>query len=352
LTKILLVHPGASYSTHDVFVGLFRALETAGVEVSDYALDVRIGWAKTWLEGVWRKRGRIPEEKPTWWDIMYWACRDARDMAEIRRVDWVLVISAMYLHPDALLSMRRAGLRVAALFTESPYDDDKQARVAELVDVCWTNERASVRGLQQSNPNTSYLRAAYDPARHMPLAEAEPDVPAHDVVFVGTGFPERVELLAAVDWSGIDLGLYGMWDRARMPHRLRPFVRGKVVSNEQAAALYRQAKIGLNLYRRPPQGSKAESMNPRAYELAACGVFQVSDRRAEGVETLAQSVPTFRTADDLSDVVRHYLTNEKARRAMSVSARRLIEPHTFAARAAHILGDLEQFEAQPIAKGA
>ena len=133
----------------------------------------------------------------------------------------------------------------------------------------------------------------------MPLAEIESDTAAHDVVFVGTGFRERVELLAAVDWSGIDLGLYGSWDRRQMPHRLRPYVRANVIPNAHAAWLYRQSKIGLNLYRRPPEGTRAESMNPRAYELAACGVFQISDRRAEGVETLSYSVPTFRTPEEL-----------------------------------------------------
>jgi spore maturation protein CgeB len=350
--RVLLLHPGAVNSVHDVYVGLGAALQAAGVDVREYAVDRRIEYAQTWLSGLWRKRGADPMSKPTWPDIMYWACKDARDMAELLNVDWVLAISAMYLHPDALVSMRRAGLKTAVLFTESPYDDDKQARIAELVDVCWTNERTSVRILREHNPTTSYLRAAYDPARHTPLGEIESDTAAHDVVFVGTGFRERVELLGAVDWSGIDLGLYGSWDRRKMPHRLRPYVRANVIPNAHAAWLYRQSKIGLNLYRRPPENIRAESMNPRAYELAACGVFQVSDRRAEAVETLSYSVPTFRTPEDLGEVVRQFLPNQKARRAAAVSARRLIEPHTFAARAAQILADLERFEQQPLAKGA
>lgn len=349
---MLLLHPGASYSTHDVYVGLGRALKDAGVEVAEYALGQRMTYAQSWLDGVWRKRGANPDEKPTWWDVLYWACRDARDMAEIRDVDWVLAVSGMFLHPDALLSMRRAGLKTAVLFTESPYDDDKQAQMAELVDMCWTNERTSVRRLQPHNANASYLRAAYDPARHTPFAEVDTNVTSHDVVFVGTGFRERVDLLGAVDWSGIDLGLYGVWNRAHMPHRLRPYVRGKVVSNDHAAALYRQAKIGLNLYRHPPEGMRAESMNPRAYELAACGVFQISDRRAEGIETLGWAAPTFRDADELQAHLTMYLDRPSHRRAHAIAARRSIQSHTFAARAAQVLADLERFERQPIAKGA
>ena len=58
-------------------------------------------------------------------------------------------------------------------------------------------------------PNTHYLPVGYDPAQHGPQMNGE--APAHDVVFVGTGFESRVALLSQVDWSGIDLGLYGAW---------------------------------------------------------------------------------------------------------------------------------------------
>ena len=83
--------------------------------------------------------------------------------------------------------LRRAGIKTAVLFTESPYDDDAQARMAELVDQCWTTERSSVRRFLSVNPNSGYVQHAFDPERHRPLAEIPADTPAHDVVFVGTG---------------------------------------------------------------------------------------------------------------------------------------------------------------------
>lgn len=358
--KVLLCHPGAVNSVHDVFVGYEAALRMAGVDVSVYSLDARIGIAESWLKTMWRRRGKRPEEKPDWFDTLYWAGRDLRDMAEIRNVDWVLIISSMYLSPDALLSMRRAGIRTAVMFTESPYDDEQQARVAELVDVCWTNERTSVKALSKANPSTSYLRAAYDPTWHFPLAQVNTGVLSHDVVFVGSGFQERIDLLSEIDWSGIDLGLYGIWELLPSRHRLRKHVRGKIISNDQSAALYRQAKIGLNLYRTCHQFAKttthierADSMNPRAYELAACGVFQISDRRAEVVETFAGAVPTFRTPEQLEELIRHYLSDHDERRGkLAATARRVIQPHTFAARAEQILADLDAYQARPIAKGA
>ena len=142
---------------------------------------------------------------------------------------------------------------------------------------------------------------------------------------------------------------------------MRKYVRGRELPNQDAINLYRKAKIGLNLHRQSmgwgkqaPRIEHAESLNPRAYELAACGVFQISDRRAEVMETFGYSVPTFPDAVGLELLVRDYLEHDKERQACALSAHRQILPHTFAARANTILADLQSVERahEPIAKGA
>ena len=163
-----------------------------------------------------------PEQRPGWPDTIYRASIEAFEMALRYDVDWVVVISGMYFHPDVLELMHRARFRTAVLFTESPYEDDKQAqgrRPCRSV----LDDRAHVA----QRLHARYLRHAYDPQRHRPAAAAS-DVPAHDVVFVGTGFAERIELLAGVDWRGIDLGLYGEWSLLGSRHKLRQYVRGTV----------------------------------------------------------------------------------------------------------------------------
>ena len=123
---------------------------------------------------------------------------------------------------------------------------------------------------------------------------------AHDVVFVGTGFDSRVALLSAVDWSGIDLGLYGAWGEVGQGHPLAPSLHPGLVDNARAGALYRKARIGLNLYR-ATGGPVAESLNPRAYELAADGVFTIAQPRAEQTERFNGSIATFTTAGELEE---------------------------------------------------
>ena len=353
--RLLLVGAGASFSTKDVEQGYLAALRSAGIEVKYYALEARLDIAHNWLEKLWRARGKVADQRPTWPDTVYRGSIEALEMALRYDVDWVFVISGMYFHPDVLEMLHRARLRTCVLLTESPYEDEAQSRLAALVDVVWTTERSSAQRL-----GAGYLRHAYDPERHSSYLPIDIDVPAHDVVFVGTGFEERIEQLAAVDWTGIDLGLYGTWSLLGSRHKLRAYVRGGPLNNERAVNLYRRARIGLNLHRTSQTFGRgvvhvagAQSLNPRAYELAACGVFQVSDARPELKEVFGDSVPTF-TPGQLEDVLRAYLLDSPARRYAARQARAAVAPHTFAARAAQVLTDLEAFDDRSLvlSKGA
>lgn len=348
MTRLLCIAPGASMSTVDVFNGFVPALQGLGCEVKQYLLDGRISRSGAWLSYLWRRNGRKPEERPTHGDIVYWASEGALEMALRLQPDWVLVFSAMYFHPDVLTLLRRAGQRVAVLFSESPYDDEQQARIAHLAEVCFTNERYSVPFLRQFNPSTFYLPHAFDPARHHPLTPPD-DTPRHDVVFVGTYFQERIELLSAVDWSGIDLGLYGETTPIPSRSRLRQYIRGGVVPNAAATDLYRAAKIGLNLYReskgfgrRAPRIAHAESLNPRAYELAASGCFTLSSPRAEVAEMFGPLVPTFRDASELEALIRGWLDSERTRQETAAALPARVADATFTARARQMLDCLER----------
>ena len=285
---LLLVHPGAGTSTADVEAGLSYGLKAHGCKVWRYRLDLTIDPAKRWLFARWRtlRKSNAAVVRPTDVDVFYQAGIGALEQALRLRVDAVIVVSAMLLHPEVLVLMKRAGLQVFIVFTESPYDLAEELTRAALVDGCWTNERTSVAALRAVQPNSGYLAHGWHPERHRVGAQpGDETVPAHDVVFVGTAFAERVAWLDTIDWSDIDLGLYGNWEALPARHRLRRYLAGKQINNRTAAALYRRATLGLNLYRDTPAGvPPAESLNPRAYELAACGVCALSQERAEGRE--------------------------------------------------------------------
>jgi spore maturation protein CgeB len=299
---------------------------------------------------MWRKAKRNDPEKPrpTTADVFYMAAIGSLEMALRHQVDVVLIVSAMFFHPDVIILMRRAGLKVVVLFTESPYDMGQELAVASQVHGCWTCERSAVREFAAVAPAAGYLPHAWYGARH--AAGPQPmdaGLPAHDVVFIGSGFHERVAWLQAIDWTGIDLGLYGSWEIGSR-HPLRRYLRGGIVDNATTAGLYRRAKIGLNLYRTSqgwgktaPAIAHAESLNPRAYELARCGAFTLSTYRAEVPEVFGDLVPTFTGADEASALIRHWLADEAGRMSVQADLPACVAGASWEARASQVLADLQ-----------
>lgn len=354
--RCLVLHPGASWATADVYAGLVPALRAAGVELQEFPLDKRLPTAAEYLKFAWeREKTADPAAaEPTFLDTLFLCCERALTLSLLGQVDWVLVVSGMYVPLMIVELFKRAGIRVALLLTESPYDDEQQAKWAAAADVVWTNERISVPYLRRVQPETHYLPHVYDAARHGPEPPDE-NVPAHDVLFVGTAFQERVEILSAVDWAGIgvDLALYGNWDTLSDGHPLTKWVKGDVIPNEQAVALYRRAAINLNIYRTSkgfgedaPRIVGAESLNPRALELAACGAFFLSDDRAESREVFGDLVPTFKDASELEALIVRYLNDpaERARRAAKLP--QCVAGRTFDAMARRVVADLARYGAR------
>jgi hypothetical protein len=328
--RLLTVHPGASFSTADVYNGMTKALKRAGHDVQEYRLDARVEEMSLYLKWQEARRRRLTGER-TPGGIMPQVVRMASmtllEAALTVNPHWIILFSGQFLHPDTLRLLYRMGANTALLLTESPYDDAKQARITPFAKVVFTNERASVNLMRRWWEQTQgaplwermgaqdihYLPHAYDPELHYADQRiADIGTAHHDVVFVGSGFIERQEILSAVDWDGlgVDFGLYGVWPYMGSRSRLRKYWRAGTVDNATTAALYRNAKLGLNLYRQSVGSSRnatrlkgAESLNPRALELAATGTPHVSDYRPEVGEVFGDLVPTFTEPRDLEGII-------------------------------------------------
>jgi len=351
MIRILAGHPGARFSVGDVFDGLVGGLKRRDdVQLIQYRMDGRWDICARALELAYRRNGKKRgQPRPTTVDVAYWASEGIIERALRHQPEWVVLVTSFYFQPMFLELLKRAGFRTAIVLTESPYDDGQVESRLQLCDVAWTNERTAVDALRKINPNVYYLPHAYDPYKHRPDLPAPDDVPSHDVVFVGTGFHERVQALEAVDWDGIDFGLYGTWNLVGSRSKLRKHLRGPNVPNQMTTALYRRAKIGLNIYRTSrgygrdaPRIERADSLNPRALELAACGLFHISDYRAEVGEVFGPLVPTFDPGKpgDLERLIRRWLADDEGRQAVSEWLPATVEGRSFDAMAAQVVSDL------------
>jgi len=345
--RALICHPGASWATADVFLGLQAGLKYHEVDIVSFRLDQRYSASKAALYWLWRTKKKTEPNlsPPNPVDLSYHASLGALEMALRNHVDVVIVVSAMLFHPDVLIMMKQAGLRVVALFTESPYDHDSEMRVAKIVDGGWTNERSVVRSFRTVNPNFGYLPHGWNPMVHRTDLPIDDSVPAHDVVFVGTGFRERYRFFNSIDWTGINLGLYGTWNTKLLNKQVRACVTNGPLENSRAALLYRRAKIGLNLYRtsqgwapNAPPIAHAESINPRGYELAVCGTFSLSDYRLESAEIFGDLVPMFRSPIEAAALIRCWLADDAGRQQMAAALPARVAEASWIHRTKTVLG--------------
>ena len=155
-------------------------------------------------------------------------------------------------------------------------------------------------------------------------------------------------MLRAVDWDGIDLGLYGSWTLLGSRNWLREHLYGGVIDNQQAVDMYQVADIGLNIHRTSvgwgrdaPVIDYAESVNPRVVELAASGAFCLSDWRAEMGDLFGDYVPRYSSGEELDELVRHYLQAPEERQRVAEQMRRDIQGQTFDVRAKQVVKALE-----------
>jgi hypothetical protein len=149
------------------------------------------------------------------------------------------------------------------------------------------------------------------------IMEEERDV---DVVFVGSFFRQKLELLARIRKKlGRRLRMYGFF---RAKHNLYWNVMFgapgwvRQISFAERLQLYRRAKLGFNIH-----WSEFGLGNQRLYHLSANGVAQVSDC-ADYLGRIYQpnEVDSYQTVDELLQKIDRYLQDDAARRALALNA--------------------------------
>ena len=186
--------------------------------------------------------------------------------------------------------------------------------------------------------HVEYLPLAADPNVHKPmeLSPGEFQELGADVSFVGAGYPNRRALfpqLMGPDWS------FKLWGNDwKEPGPLAKVLQrnGARIDSETSVKIFNASKVNVNLhsFAGPGLDPEADFVNPRTFELAACGAFQVVDRRSLLPEIFEPvHLAVFDSADDLVSTVKRGLQDADARAAMTAAARqRVLAAHTYTHR--------------------
>lgn len=340
--RVLFVWTAAEFSIMDVARGYRDAFVRAGHDVVDFRLYERFKFIEASMRNsnVRETLHAARPDDPNLFEMEVSKIATETVIIEAMKMkpDLVFIVSALGFHPNGLwllktwneqLQASEPGFKCAVLFTESPYEDKGQANFASIYPAMtvFCNDKFSA-----AKHGWHYLRHAHDPLIHRPVAPDEEK--ACDVLMIGTGWPERQAFFEAIDWTGINLRIAGLWpglhgDDCESP--LKPYYVFGCIDNEHTPALYCGAKVNLNMHRR---SDVAYSVGPRVIELAACGAYQLTDYRLE-LDDLFPSVggelwiDTFETSFELSERIRFALANPEWRRIMAEKQRAAVVSETF-----------------------
>jgi hypothetical protein len=260
------------------------------------------------------------------------------------RPDLLIVVSGFFIPPEVYLRAREYGTRIVIIHTEEPYEHDREIGIAPYADLNVINDPVHMDAFQQVAP-TVYIPHCYRPSIHHPGPAV--DNLACDFAFVGTGYPSRTAFFEAMNLDGLDVVLAGNWEHLATDSPLRTHVAHEVthcLDNENAAELYRSARMGLNIYRRDAiAGGTSEgwAMGPREVEMAACGLPFLREARGEG-DLVLDMLPVYDGPEHASDLLRWWLAHPDERAETALKARAAIDDRVFGNAAAAVLRLLEK----------
>lgn len=190
--------------------------------------------------------------------------------------------------------------------------------------------------------NSIYLPLAAQPSVHKPLELAPADQKRFgaELSFMGAGYPNRRQAFRQL--SGYDFKIWGTeWEDepALAPHLQ---MKGQRISPEDSVRIFNAAKINLNLHsgtRRDEAVTGGDFVNPRTFEIAASGAFQLVDKRTLMPEMFEDDeLASFSSMEELMEKVDYFLAQPEERAAYARRGQeRVLRDHTYAARMRSLL---------------
>lgn len=199
--------------------------------------------------------------------------------------------------------------------------------------------------------NGHWLPFACDPEIHKPvnLSSEEKKKYGCDICFVGSNYPERIELLEAL--GAFDLGIWGIgWEKLPKNSPLRGKVRGGIVRPEEWVKIFSASKIVLNItprralikapYISEMHENEFRMCNIRLFEILGCGAFQLVDAKPDAITLFKNKkhLVFYNSKAQLIERAQFYLENPAERARIARNGRQAVmENHTYQHRVEKIL---------------
>ncbi|MGH3401401.1 MAG: CgeB family protein [Streptosporangiaceae bacterium] len=242
------------------------------------------------------------------------------------------------LMPDAVLRLRRQGMKVAFWFPDAVCNLGRQLMLLSCYDALFFKDPLLVDRLRDMlDLPVHYLPQGCNPRWHRPAAQAGTDP---HLVIAGNMYPSRVRLLDRLIEKGIPLRIYGAgFPRWLGETRAREAHAGCCIFRAEKARVFRSAAGVLNNL----HPAEMNSMNARLFEAAGSGAAVLTEFRPALPELfdVGREVLAFSDFEELLDQATRLLNDPGlTARIGNAAAERALREHTYDLRVAALLTTL------------
>ena len=254
------------------------------------------------------------------------------------RPDAILGIAqSPMVNPEILIKLRKAGILLCFWFVEDYRVFDYWKSYAPLFHYYFTIQKDAFwdKLKEIGCQNFHYLPMAFDKNLDIQRASTHPAI---NVSFVGAPYANRVHFFSRLQRS--DFEIYG--DAWKKYGNGAVVIGDRWISEWEARDIYQRSLININLHssQNPHSFGNGDFVNPRTFELAGMGAFQLTDMR--------QLMPLHFDLEDemvaltewgnMTAAIDYFLEHESDRQDFAKRAQeRVLQEHTYRHRAEEII---------------
>jgi spore maturation protein CgeB len=255
-------------------------------------------------------------------------------------VDILICMAQAPISIEALSELRKQGVITVLWFAEDYLRFTYWKQVAPYYDFIFTIQKGEcIEAIKKAGcQNVHYLPMGCDPGIHRPLvlSQEEKNRWGSPISFVGAGYHNRCQMFASL--ASHPFKIWGTeWPTCR-PFTDMVQEQGRRLTPEEYVMIFNSTEINLNLHsssERDGVDPYGDFINPRTFELAACGAFQLADRRTLMPEVFEEDkeIVLFSDINEMKDKIHYYLAHPEERiRIAEAGRRRALAEHTYAHR--------------------
>lgn len=261
------------------------------------------------------------------------------------RPDMILALAQAPLSPAVIGRLKNLDIPIIYWFVENHRATPYWKTLAPHYDYFFAMQKGEFLDdlARAGAPYSAHLPQAADPAVHhpAPLTQEEMKKYGSPLSFMGAGYPNRRKFFAGL--LDLPLSIWGTeWDLST-PLGQRVKNANRRMTPEEYVKVFLASGINLNLHSslsHPGIDPMKDFVNPRTFEIAACGAFQITDHRDELGEMfkIGEEIEVFQTVEELRDKIAYYLPRPDERgKIAKAGMRRALKEHTFVHRLATMM---------------